>query len=96
MSAAAWSWLAATVSVTGLWISGANPRAGWVYGFAAQTVWVLYGCYTGQPGMIALSVVFVALYTRNLRRWRGTRFIRAATQPGQAPVETKEATQNGR
>lgn len=74
MSAAVWSWIAAAVSIAGLWIGGQNPRWGWVYGIAAQVVWVTYGLATSQPGMIALSAAFVALYTRNLVRWRGTRF----------------------
>lgn len=80
MSAGAWSWLAAAVSVSGLWVSGINPRGGWVYGIAAQVIWVAYGLATHQPGMIALSAAFVGIYARNLWRWRGTRFQRAAQQ----------------
>lgn len=76
VSIAAWSWLAAGVSVLGLWISGINPRAGWWYGLAAQVVWTAYGTATTQPGMLALSVAFVIIYSRNLRRWRGTKFER--------------------
>lgn len=78
MSAAVWSWIAAVVSVGGLWLAGINPRMGWVYGLGAQVVWALYGVMTQQPGMIALSVVFTLLYVRNLHRWRGTVFRRAA------------------
>lgn len=80
MSAATWSWIAAAVSIAGLWISGHNPRWGWAYGIANQGVWVTYGIVTDQHGMIALSVAFVVLYARNLRRWRGTRFQRATEQ----------------
>ncbi len=78
MSPAAWSWLAAGVSIAGLWLGGINPRAGWVYGIASQAVWVSYGTMTQQPGMVALSVAFVGLYANNIRRWRGTRFERPA------------------
>jgi hypothetical protein len=74
MSPALWSWIAAGVSVAGLWIAGINPRIGWIYGIVSQAVWVTYGLATDQPGMIALSVAFVALYGRNLWRWRGTQF----------------------
>ncbi|MFI7074921.1 hypothetical protein [Micromonospora sediminicola] len=82
MSPATWSWIAAAASITGLWISGHNPRIGWVYGIASQAVWVTYGVATAQPGMIALSVAFVVIYSRNIYRWRGTRFQRAvAVQP---------------
>lgn len=80
MSVALWSWLAAGVSILGLWVSGHSPRAGWVYGIAAQVVWVAYGMGTGQPGMLALSAAFVVIYARNLHRWRGTRFVRAGAQ----------------
>ncbi len=75
MTAEMWSWLAALVSATGLWISGVSPRAGWIYGFGAQVIWILYGFFTAQPGMIALSAVFVGLYIRNLYRWHGTQFV---------------------
>jgi hypothetical protein len=74
MSAATWSWVAAAVSVAGLWIGGLNPRTGWIYGIASQSIWVTYGLVTDQPGMIALSVAFVGIYSRNLWRWRFTRF----------------------
>lgn len=80
MSASAWSWVAAAVSIVGLWVAGLNPRAGWVYGIGAQVVWVLYGLATDQYGMIALSVAFVAIYSRNLYRWRGTRFERKTAE----------------
>lgn len=76
MSTAEWSWFAAAVSVPGLWISGLNPRTGWVYGIASQSVWIAYGLVTHQPGMIALSAAFTGLYGRNIWRWRGTRFQR--------------------
>lgn len=86
MSPAAWSWIAAGVSVVGLWIGGFNPRWGWVYGIGCQAVWVTYGILTDQPGMIALSVAFVALYSRNILRWRGTRFERTPKLPQPSPA----------
>lgn len=88
MSATTWSWVAAAVSVAGLWIAGFNPRTGWIYGIVSQGVWVTYGIATDQHGMIALSVAFVAIYSRNLWRWRFTRF-----QPvtGPLPATTEQA-----
>jgi hypothetical protein len=89
MSASTWSWFAAAVSIAGLWISGYNPKAGWVYGIGSQAVWVTYGLATNQHGMIALSVAFVVIYARNLQRWRGTRFLRTARpRPGQVAERT--------
>ena len=78
LSPEVWSWLAASLSIDGLWLSGHNPRVGWAWGIGIQVVWVAYGVDTGQSGMLALSVAFVVLYSRNLWRWRGTRFVRAA------------------
>ncbi|MFJ4653871.1 hypothetical protein ACIP5Y_21600 [Nocardia sp. NPDC088792] len=74
MTPAEWSWVCAAVSVLGCWIGGRNPRWGWTYGILAQIVWVAYGLVTNQPGLIALSVVFAALYGWNLHRWDGTDF----------------------
>jgi len=89
MSAAWWSWFAAAVSIGGLWIGGTNPRIGWIYGIASQAVWVTYGLVTNQPGMIALSVAFVSLYSRNIWRWRGTQF-RPASKAA-APQTSEQA-----
>lgn len=77
MSPAIWSWIAAAVSIAGLWISGLNPRWGWAFGIATQAVWVTYGLATDQPGLLLLSAAFVGIYTRNLWRWRHTNFERA-------------------
>ena len=83
MSPAIWSWVAAAVSIAGLWISGVNPRAGWLYGISSQAVWIAYGLATEQHGMLALSGAFVLIYGRNLWRWRGTRFHPAAVPTNQ-------------
>lgn len=92
MSPAAWSWVTAAVSISGLWVGGTNPRAGWIYSIANQSVWIAYGLATSQPGMIALSAAFIILNGRNLWRWKGTRFqphtqgpIKADPEAGQMP-----------
>ena len=74
MSTALWSSIPAAVSIGGLWLAGANPRTGWITGIAAQTVWATYGATTAQPGMVALAVVYTALYSRNLWQTRGAAF----------------------
>lgn len=79
MSPELWSWFAGGVSITGLWISGHSPRLGWVYGIASQTVWVTYGLATHQHGLLALSAAMVLVYSRNLHRWRGTKFAPATS-----------------
>ncbi|WP_040829018.1 hypothetical protein [Nocardia jiangxiensis] len=71
---AAWSWITAAVSIIQCWISSHNPRKGWLFGIAAQSVWVIDGIVTGQPGTIALSVALTCIYIRALYRWHGTDF----------------------
>ncbi len=88
MSAAYWSWIAAGVSIAGLWISGQNPRWGWAFGIATQGVWIAYGLATDQPGMLALSAAFITLYGRNLWRWRHTAFRRATAAEAEVQTET--------
>lgn len=86
MSPSTWSFIAAGVSIAGLWISGNSPRWGWAYGIAAQVVWVAYGLATDQPGMLLLSAAFVGIYGRNLWRWRHTRFQRATAAQAVEPT----------
>jgi hypothetical protein len=87
MGANTWSWIAAAASVVGLWLSGQNPKVGWFYGIACQAIWVAYGLSTHQNGMVALSIAFVALYSRNLMRWRGAHFSPVVkTSGGSLPV----------
>lgn len=74
MSPETWSWVVAGASALGLWVSGQNPRSGWIYGIACQALWVSYGLAIDQPGIVALSFVFVFIYSRNLHRWRRTDF----------------------
>ncbi len=81
-TAALFSWITALAAVIGMWLGGYNPRWGWIYGMANQILWVIYGLVTNQPGMIALSFLYVVLYVRNLRRWKGTQFQPAQPQKG--------------
>lgn len=90
-----WSIVTAVVSVAGLWLSGYNPRWGWAYGIGAQAVWLVAGLATGRPGDIGLSLVFTVIYVRNLRRWRGTRFERAASSSAAGPVAGRELCSAG-
>ncbi len=72
MSQNAWSWALFAVSVFGLWLTGQSPKAGWWFAIANQGIWGAYATLTRQWGLIAMSAVFVAIYARNLWRWRHT------------------------
>ncbi len=65
------SWGLFTVSVFGLWLSGQNPRWGWRFALVNQfAMWLPWAIWARQPGLVAQSRVFAALYARNLYRWR--------------------------
>ena len=69
-----WSLVTMVVSVGGLWFGGIEPRWGWWCGIGAQAVWFVAGVYTSRPGDVILSIVFVIMYVRNLRRNRGASY----------------------
>lgn len=90
MSGAAWwSIITAVVSTVGLPLGGWQPKAGWWWGFISQTVWIIEGLYTGRPGDIGLSLVFIAMYVINLRRSRRALWIRP--RRGQTRLEALAA-----
>lgn len=87
MSLNAWSWLLFVVSAFGLWLTGQNPRRGWWFAIANQlALWIVYAVVTRQWGLVANSVVFIAIYARNLWRWRGTEMVPAASRPPVQPA----------
>lgn len=89
-----WSLVTMTASVTGLWLAGHNPRWGWWAGLPTQAVWIVGGIATDRPGDILLSVVFVGIYVRNLRRSRGLamRITAPAARTATAETSVEEVT----
>ena len=86
MNNAGWTWGLFGLSAFGLWLSGMNVKAGWWFAISNQTAWVTYAITTRQWGFLANSIVFVALYARNLWRWRGTRLPQPVKRSQSAPV----------
>ena len=78
-----WSLVTMFVSVGGLWLAGHEPSWGWWWGIGAQVVWFAAGIATQRPGDVILSVIFTALYVRNIRRNRG------ASYRGQADLKAE-------
>lgn len=56
------------VSAFGVWLTGNSRRWGWRFAICNQPLFIVWGLLTYQYGSIATSVVFVALYVRNLRK----------------------------
>lgn len=65
-----WSWLLATLGVTGLWFAGNKSTLGWVIGISVQALWIAYAIATAQWGFIFSALAFAGVNIRNLIKWR--------------------------
>lgn len=80
------TWVLFAVSVIGLWVSGSSPKIGWWLALINQlALWLPYAAWTQQSGLVATSLVFAALYSRNLWRWRDTSMPRPDRRPRPLP-----------
>lgn len=70
MTAWWWSWLLASVGLTGLWLAGSKRATGWAIGIGVQVLWIAYAVATGQWGFIASALAFGAVNVRNLIKWK--------------------------
>lgn len=66
--AAIWSYLLATIGVTGLYIAAKNPKLGWRINIGAQVLWLVYAVVTQQWGFIVSALAYGFVYIRLLRR----------------------------
>lgn len=65
-----WSYLLAAVGILGIYLAGRRNIWGWVVGFAAQILWIVYALATNQPGFIVSAIAYATVYGRNWHRWR--------------------------
>lgn len=65
-----WSWLLATIGITGLWLAGSKKTAGWAIGIGVQVLWIAYGISTEQLGFVASALAYGTVNVRNLIKWR--------------------------
>lgn len=67
-----WSYVLATVGVTGLFLTGCQApalrRAGWTIGLASQTLWAAYAISTHQYGFLVTCALYGASHGSCL--WR--------------------------
>lgn len=90
------TWLLFVVSVLGLWISGSSPKTGWWFALLNQlALWLVYAAWTRQWGLVATSLVFAALYARNLWKWRNTPMPRPAHGSGHTTRSPKDFAHAG-
>lgn len=65
-----WSWLLASIGVTGLWVAGNKSQWGWIIGLSAQALWITYAIATSQWGFLFSAFAYGFVQARNLIKWR--------------------------
>ncbi len=65
-----WSWLLASLGVTGLWMAGNKSKWGWIIGGSLQILWIIYAMATAQYGFIFSALAYAMVNIRNLIKWR--------------------------
>lgn len=64
-----WSWLLTVVGVTGFVLAARRVWWAWYVNLGCQGLWVAYALVTEQPGFIAASAVYTAVFAHNAAKW---------------------------
>lgn len=70
-----WSWILGFVGIAGFILAGKKVWWTWYINIAAQGLWFTYAIFTNQPGFLASSVVYTAVFSRNAYLWTKERNI---------------------
>lgn len=65
-----WSYLPVVVGVAGTYVSGKKSKWGWMLGFIAQILWILYSVAINQWGLVVSSAIYGVVYAKNFFAWR--------------------------
>jgi len=58
------------LSVWTLYDVGNKKRRGWIVGLVSQFFWFYFIIKTENYGLLAMNIIYTALYIRNLIRWK--------------------------
>lgn len=74
LNAAFWLSLAlCAAGCAGLILAGRGKWHGWAIGLYVQPLWILFGIITHGYGLCLSSLLYGAVYSRNLLAWRRNR-----------------------
>ena len=65
-----WSWILTAVGITGLYFAGSFYWWSWLFGIAAQGLWLAYAIATRQWGFVASAVFYGWVYANNALKWK--------------------------
>jgi hypothetical protein len=64
-----WSWILATIGVTGIFFVGRKSIWGWLVLLFNECLWMIYAITTDQYGFIFASLAYAAVYIRSYVHW---------------------------
>jgi hypothetical protein len=64
-----WSWVLATIGLSGLFLIGSYKRYGWIVLMCNEAIWVAYALRVKEYGFILMAGTYAGIYVRNYRMW---------------------------
>lgn len=64
-----WSFILAAVGIYGLYLAGKKNKYGWLIGFFAQFLWVIFAIATAQYGFLITAFAYGWVYGKNFKSW---------------------------
>jgi len=65
-------WIANVLQITGLLLLGKKQAIGWLFGIAAEVLWIIRARDKGIPDLMFISLVYIAVASFNWIKWRRT------------------------
>ena len=65
-------WIANVLQITGLLLLGKKQAIGWLFGIAAEVLWIIRASDKGMPDLMFISLVYIAVASFNWIKWRRT------------------------
>jgi hypothetical protein len=64
-------WFANILQVTGLLLLGKKRSIGWLFGIAAECLWIVRAEAKDMPDLMFISVVYIVVAFINWNKWEG-------------------------
>lgn len=65
-------WIANVLQVIGLLLLGKKQAIGWLFGIAAEVLWIFRASDKDMPDLVFISVVYIGVASFNWIKWRRT------------------------
>lgn len=62
-------WIANVLQITGLVLLGKKQAIGWLFGIAAEVLWIFRASDKGMPDLIFISVLYIGVASYNWIKW---------------------------